>query len=255
MQIQVTSIIGSQGAMGNFFAKRLRLAGLEVRELDQPLNELEIQKALSNTQLVLLAVPTEAVAEVLQKIKDYLQAPMILADICSVKVRPIKQMLEQYSGPVVGTHPLFGPEPDADTVLRTAVVGARDEKAQALVQELFRQIGQVPFNTSAEEHDRCMAFIQGLNFVTSASYIAATTQEPAIENFLTPSFSRRLSAARKMLTQDAELFQGIFEANPYSHEAVREYRSFLNLAAAGELELLTAKAAWWWSKQNQGGGT
>jgi prephenate dehydrogenase len=255
MQIEVVSIIGSKGGMGSFFSRELRSAGLEVRELDQPLENEVLQEALSGSDLVLLAVPTEAVALVLERIEDYLLPPTILADICSVKVRPVKQMLEQYPGPVVGTHPLFGPQPDAQTALRTAVVSGRDEESRELVHELLTRIGQTPFATSAEEHDRCMAFIQGLNFVTSASYIAATTQEPAIENFLTPSFSRRLSAAQKMLTQDAELFEGLFEANPFSHEAVRQFRSYLNLAAAGELELLVEKAAWWWSEQKQGGGT
>ena len=98
MQIEVVSIIGSKGGMGSFFSRELRSAGLEVRELDQPLENEVLQKALSGSDLVLLAVPTEAVALVLERIEDYLLPPTILADICSVKVRPVKQMLEQVVG-------------------------------------------------------------------------------------------------------------------------------------------------------------
>lgn len=72
-----------------------------------------------------------------------------------------------------------------------------------------------------------------------------------VEKFLTPSFYRRLDAARKMLTEDSELFQNILEENPYSLEVIRHFRSFLNLAAAGELDLLQDKANWWWRRYDE----
>ena len=61
-------------------------------------------------------------------------------------------------------------------------------------------------------------------------------------------FRRRLRAAEKMLTEDGTMFTGLFEANPYSHEAVRQYRKMLNVAAAGDIELLCRRAQWWWKK-------
>ncbi len=69
--------------------------------------------------------------------------------------------------------------------------------------------------------------------------------------FLTPSFRRRQQAARKMLTEDARLFTGLFEANAHSHEAVRQYRQMLNLAAAGDIDLLCQRAAWWWPEDGR----
>ena len=56
----------------------------------------------------------------------------ILCDVCSVKVNPLAQMLEAYDGPVVGTHPLFGPEPKPEDPLRVAVM-RRIFRAQALL--------------------------------------------------------------------------------------------------------------------------
>ena len=49
-------------------------------------------------------------------------------------------------------------------------------------------------------------------------------------------------------TEDGTMFTGLFEANPYSHEAVRQYRKMLNVAAAGDIELLCRRAQWWWKK-------
>jgi prephenate dehydrogenase len=44
----------------------------------------------------------------------------------------------------------------------------------------------------------------------------------------------------------------MFEANPYSQDAVRHFRRFLNLAAAGDMDLLQDMAAWWWRAETTG---
>jgi prephenate dehydrogenase len=91
-----------------------------------------------------------------------------------------------------------------------------------------------------------MAFIQGLNYTTTVAYLAAARDVDGIENFVTPSFRRRLDSAAKMLTKDTELFEVISEANPYMQEVSRKYISYLSLAAGGDLDLLADRAQWWW---------
>ncbi|MFP4657942.1 MAG: prephenate dehydrogenase/arogenate dehydrogenase family protein, partial [Desulfonatronovibrionaceae bacterium] len=152
------------------------------------------------------------------------------------------------SGPIVGTHPLFGPDPDGQTPLRCAICPDASASAEdtAALEKSFTDAGIIPFRSEAHEHDRAMACIQGLNFVTSICYFASLPGDLDLSSFATPSFNRRFESARKMLTEDSELFTSLFEANPYSAESVRRFKSFLNLAAAGELNLLSDKAAWWW---------
>jgi shikimate kinase len=171
----------------------------------------------------------------------------VLVDIASVKIQPMAQMQKAYAGPVVGTHPLFGPDTTGD--LRVAVCpGAQaGEEDIRLVEELFVRIGCAPFRTTAQEHDEAVAYIQGLNFVTSAAYFATLADHPEFLPFLTPSFQRRREAAATMLTDGGPLFEALFEANPASQDAVRSYRAFLNLAAGGDLSLLRERALWWWN--------
>ena len=57
-----------------------------------------------------------------------------------------------------------------------------------------------------------------------------------------------------MLTKDAELFEGLFEANPFAQDAVRQYRSMLNIAAGGDVSVLVDRALWWWRSENTTGG-
>ena len=246
-------IIGARGQMGDRFARAFKDAGYPVTEFDHPLDMAILPHSVRQAGLVLLCVPITAMRDVVETVAPHLGPETILADICSVKVQPLNQMLAATSTPVVGTHPLFGPQ-TLDDQLRIAVTLGRDQEATDNLSACLRTLGFAPFTTTADEHDRAMAYIQGLNFVTTVAYLCASPLETGIERFFTPSFGRRMEAATKMITQDASLFSTMFEANPHSLEAVRMFRSYLNVAAGGDLELLSQKALWWWRKQHDAGG-
>lgn len=246
-------VIGARGQMGTRFVTAFRDAGYPVAEFDHPLPETSLVQAVAGAALVLLCVPITAMQSVVSRVAGHLGPQTILADICSVKVGPLKTMLDSTTTPVVGTHPLFGPR-TLDAELRIAVTPGRDLEASDNLSSCFRSLGFAPFTTTADEHDRAMAYIQGLNFVTTVAYLCASPLETGIERFFTPSFGRRMEAATKMITEDASLFATMFEANPHSLEAVRMFRSYLNVAAGGDLELLSQKALWWWRRQHDAGG-
>jgi prephenate dehydrogenase len=247
MGIRSLTMVGAAGKMGRLIVARCRKAGLACFELDAPLDMDMARRSLPQCDLVLLAVPAQAVTKVLAELGPLMPRHTILADICSVKVRPLEQMLEAHPGPVVGTHPLFGPKPAENEPARVAVCPGRGEEAVRLVEELVAALGFTPFRASAHEHDRAMAYVQGLNFVSTVAYLATQAAHEGLSRFLTPSFTRRLDAAKKLILEDAELFKTLFEANPHSLEAVRAYRQYLNVAAGGDLDLLVERAKLWWT--------
>jgi prephenate dehydrogenase len=53
-----------------------------------------------------------------------------------------------------------------------------------------------------------------------------------------------------MLTEDTDLFETISESNPHLQETVRQFTSFLNIAAGGDLDLLAEHARWWWRNKS-----
>jgi prephenate dehydrogenase len=248
--VRTIAIVGARGQMGALFVRAFHKAGYTVTSLDRPYTKEAIRAALGSpegaAELVLVSVPVTATREVAEQLAPHMPRGAILCDVCSVKVNPLAQMLEAYTGPVVGTHPLFGPVIPEGFEPRVAVTPGRGDGAAEAVRDVFARAGFTPFTSTAEEHDRAMAVVQGLNFITTVAYLAAARQTPGIENFRTPSFERRLEAARKMLTKDRELFQLIAEDNPFLQETVRQFTAYLDLAAGGDLDLLSARASWWW---------
>lgn len=244
--IRTITVVGASGKMGRLFVSRCRREGLACHELDAPLTSEAAERALPRSDLMLLCVPAQAMVQVISELKPRLPKGCIVADICSVKVKPLEEMMLLHAGPVVGTHPLFGPKPQEGDELRVAVCPGRGEEALRQVEELFKRLGFSTFTATAQEHDKAMAYVQGLNFISTVAYLAAQASHEEFDRYLTPSFRRRLDAAKKLILEDADLFRLIFEANPYSLEAVRSYRNYLNVAAGGDLELLVERAKGWW---------
>lgn len=246
-----TVLVGARGRMGAMLRARGLEAGLHVSGADLPLTPDILAPACENADLALICVPAAVFEATLAKICPYLPPGAVLADITSVKEQPLRQMEQAWPGPVVGTHPLFGPKPDPGADLPVAVTPGRKatEEHLAVAEGFFTALGCRIFRTTAQKHDQAMARIQGMNFITSLAYFALLAGEDDLLPYLTPSFDRRRAAARKMLTEDAQLFAGLFEANPHSHEAVRQYRQMLNLAAAGDIDLLCERAQWWWREE------
>ena len=244
-RIKRLAVVGARGQMGGLFVNRCSQAGLDVAQVNRPFADQDLVPALAQAQLIMFSVPASAFDAVLARVLPFADPGAIVCDNVSVKVLPVNAMLQAWGGPVVGTHPLFGPEPGKED-RAVAVVPGRDEAACLAVEQWLLELEFSPFRCTAEEHDLAMAQIQGLNFATTVAYLAALSRQDELLRFLTPSFRRRLQAAEKMLREDADLFSTLFEANPYSQEAVRRYRNYLQAAASGDVEILVERGRWWW---------
>ncbi|MDD6180842.1 MAG: prephenate dehydrogenase [Desulfovibrionaceae bacterium] len=244
------AVVGSHGRMGGMLMRRLAGPGRSLHGVDLPLTPDVVRAAVADADVVLFCVPAAAMRDVVALCVPHLRPGTVLADIVSVKAQPLAVMESLWDGPCVGTHPLFGPAPAPDLELRVCITpGSRAAEAHvALVESLFTGMGARCFRASAEEHDRAVGLIQGMNFITSLAYFAMLADHDELTPFITPSFLRRQEASRKLLTEDGALFTWLFEANPYAHESVRRYRQLLNVAAGGDIELLLGRARRWLEK-------
>ena len=244
-------IVGCRGRMGTMLRERFSSnPDLSIEGLDIPFEEEAVKNACRGARLVLLCIPATAIADTIEVLRPFMEPDTILADITSVKELPMQHMESLWNGPVVGTHPLFGPVPAQDLELRVTIVPGRNasEEDTRFTESLFQHFGCVTFRATAEEHDIAEAKIQGMNFITSAVYFAMTAEDPALLPYITSSFLRRMNSTEKQLMEDGALFTWLFEANPHSQAMTRQYRNLLSLAAAGDVDLILHKARWWWKE-------
>lgn len=246
-------IAGCRGRMGAMLMERLgRRPELDIAGLDLPYQSEAVAEACREARVVLLCIPASAIPGTIEKLRPFMRRDCILSDITSVKELPMQHMERLWSGPVVGTHPLFGPVQASGLELRVTIVAGRNASEQDLhiVEDLFQGFGCVTFRATAREHDQAEAKIQGINFITNAVYFAMMAEDPSLLPYITPSFLRRMNTSEKQLMDDGALFTWLFEANPHSQAMVRQYRNLLALAAAGDVDLILHKAQWWWRQDD-----
>lgn len=239
------ALIGHTGRMGRMLMETWTAAGCEVTGLDCRPGRAIPSGTIARSRIVMLAIPVGALCDVMNRIAPALCDDQLLMDITSVKSLPMLIMQEFHTGPVVGAHPLFGPEPATEDLHTVLVAGRHAEaKHRAIAERLFRLLGSSVAWATSREHDRGVAFAQSLNFAMSASFFSTIARHRECLPFLTPSFKRHMESARKHLTLDRDMFCEFTARNPCFEEAVEDYRSVLKEALDG-LERISAEAAAW----------
>ena len=218
------AIIGGSGQMGRWFQRFFADQGLTVltADLDTPQTSEEVA---AKADVVMLSVPLPKVVAVTNDISPHLRPDAALMDITSVKQRPLDAMLKAFPGEVVGTHPLFGPKEKSIEGRTVVLCPGRGERWLQWLKDLLEQAGARVKVTSATEHDRMMAVVQGLShFVLialekSIRQLGVSPQD--LEDYSTPTFATLHRLAKRLLSQDAQLYACIQLANPANRPALR----------------------------------
>ena len=137
----------------------------------------------------------------------------ILVDLASVKNGPLQAMLAAHDGPVLGLHPMFGP--DSGNTAKQVVVWCDGRKPEAY-QWFLEQIqvwGARLHRISAVEHDQNMAFIQALrHFATFAYGLHLAEENVQLEQLLalsSPIYRLELAMVGRLFAQDPQLYADI----------------------------------------------
>lgn len=101
-------IVGGKGQLGGLFAKMFKLSGYDVRILgSQDWDNADV--ILEGVGMVVVTVPINLTIDVIGKL-SMLPDDCILCDLTSIKQKPLEAMMKVHKGPVVGLHPMFGPD-------------------------------------------------------------------------------------------------------------------------------------------------
>lgn len=193
---------------------------------------------IASCEIVVFAVPLGALESVVKAASSLLQPGTLCLDVCSVKIEPVRIMLDQLpeSVDIVGTHPLFGPQSGREGIegLRVAVCPVRGSRAESVSKFLNEKLELRVFEKSPEEHDREMAHVQALTH-----FVARALDELHVEGseLATVSYEELMRAARLVSEDSWELFRTIQVGNPFAES---KRRSFIETLVDLESRLASA---------------
>ena len=204
---QIT-IIGGHGRMGRLFKEQLSLVGHNIIVLEHEDWEYA-DKLLNQAELVLVSVPIQHTVDVIKRAAKYLSPNTALCDITSVKTQPTQAMLEHHSGPVMGLHPMFGPNIKSFFGQKVVVCpGRNDDSFQWLLDFLKSQGGELIVCTP-EEHDKMMVIVQATqHFCRFSLGVFLAQVKVDVEQSLTmstPNYRQEIDIVKRLFSQNPNL--------------------------------------------------
>ena len=218
-------VVGGHGALGRLFVSLLCLSGYDVAVLEQGDWE-QADALLSDAGMVLVAVPIDVTESVIARLKG-LPDDCLLVDVTSVKRGPLSAMLAVHSGPVLGLHPMFGP--DVASFAKQVIVccSGRDEAASDWLRQQMTIWGARLVNVSADDHDHSMTLIQALRHFATFAYGRHLAEEQAdLEQLLalsSPIYRLELAMVGRLFAQDPALYADIILSSPDNLAMIRRY--------------------------------
>ncbi|MUG92127.1 bifunctional chorismate mutase/prephenate dehydrogenase [Scytonema sp. UIC 10036] len=220
---QKITIIGGRGRMGRFFTNQLASADRTVSVLESE-DWDRADELLGSADLVMVSVPIEWTTEVIKRAAQYLAPTTALCDITSLKVEPVQAMLDHHSGPVMGLHPMFGPNVKSFVGEKVVACPGRNEESFQWLLELIEDRGGEVIVSTPEEHDRMMVIIQATRHFSRFSVGVFLAQEKVdIERSLlmsSPSYRQEIEIIKRLFAQNPNLCVDIMLATPERCQAI-----------------------------------
>jgi chorismate mutase/prephenate dehydrogenase len=227
-------IVGGAGALGRVFVSLFERSNYAVSVVEKDdWDSGRAHELLSVASLVVVAVPINITELIIGKL-TMLPKHCILADITSIKSKPLDAMLAVHDGPVVGLHPMFGP--DAPGMIKQVVVvcSGRHSEQYAWLIEQMRIWGATIHDSSAKEHDQAMAYIQVMRHFNTFVYGQHLKGEnPGLESlsmFSSPIYRLELAMVGRLFAQSPQLYADIIFNNPDNFALLRRFHERFGLA-------------------------
>lgn len=217
-------VFGGNGALGGRFVRMFRLSGYTVEVVEKG-DWDRVDSIVAGANLVVMAVPINVTPKIIAQLPK-LPDDCILADITSLKSEPLAAMMEKHSGPVVGLHPMFGP--DSSFVKQVVVVcEGRDEDKYEWLLDQIKIWGCVVYPSSPQEHDHAMRMIQVMRHFSSFVYGRnLQLEDPNLEQlmaFSSPIYRLELAMVGRLFAQNAQLYADIIFSSDDAIDLLKRY--------------------------------
>ena len=186
----------------------------------------DISKAVEGADLIVLAMPTGAMADVIEQLVDFpLGSDVLVTDVGSVKgpvESKVGNLVRKKGANFIGSHPMAGSEKtglkfadgelfhDAPVILTPSMGNEVEGALVNRLREFWEGVGARVSQMSVEEHDRLVASISHLPHLLAAALVRVVLgQTPEVGTFSGGGFrdTTRVSAGPE------EMWTGILSDN------------------------------------------
>jgi chorismate mutase/prephenate dehydrogenase len=209
-------LIGGEGGMGKLYKRMAEQTGHITYSIDKS-NWYELEEWVPKLDMVIVTVPINVTESVIERLSGRLNKETILADFTSNKANPINAMLKAHEGPVVGLHPMHGPDVQNLSKQLMVFCDARDGNKANWFKDQCELWGMRVIEADPEKHDHVMHLVQGLRHFVAllhGSFMEEYDLKPAdMLDYSSPIYRAELMMTGRIFAQDAELYADIVFAN------------------------------------------
>jgi chorismate mutase/prephenate dehydrogenase len=215
-QCKKVVIIGGAGQLGAIFVDLFQRSSYQVAVLEQE-DWPNSEAILAEASVVIVAVPIRLTTMIISKLNT-LSQDCILADVTSIKESPLYEMMKVHQGPVVGLHPMFGP--DVSGLIKQTIITCEGRFPQQYnwLLEQFKVWGANVYPVQAHEHDQAMSLVQVMRHFSTIAYGYHLMSEGAdiaqLVDMSSPIYRLELIMVGRLFAQDPILYSDIIFANP-----------------------------------------
>lgn len=208
-------IIGGKGKLGNIFVDLFNRSEYVVDILEQE-DWPNSETILAGANVVIVAVPIRLTNTVIQHLTQ-LPDDCILADLTSIKESPLSEMLKVHSGPVVGLHPMFGPDVTGLVKQTIIVCEGRLPESYDWLLEQFKIWGARIYSVDAASHDQAMSMVQVMRHFSTIAYGYHLMKEGVdisqLVEMSSPIYRLELIMVGRLFAQNPVLYSDIIFSN------------------------------------------
>jgi len=209
-------VIVGYGSFGEFVTSKLlthadvKVKARDISKVPKPLQAEPVD--IAQCDFLIPCIPLDAYEAALAGLK--LPESAAVVDVCSVKVEPVKVLKSLLpNNGIIATHPLFGPQSASISLVGQTFVmcpDASDSDEYQTVMNFARALRLNVIEKTAEEHDREMAYAQGLTFFVARTLMGMGVHDVELR---TPSFRKLLELAELEAHHSDDLFRTIQAGN------------------------------------------
>lgn len=234
---QVVTIIGV-GLIGGSFALVLKGKGLAKRIIGVDSNEqhrktalelglvdevLPLEEAILKSNVVVLAVPVNALDKILLSVLDKVEDQVVL-DMGSTKQNVVAAIANHPKRKrFVATHPMWGTEHSGpEAAVKTAFADKAavicnadnsDTDAVELVEEMYTRIGMHLIYMNAKDHDLHAAYISHISHITSFALANTVLEKEKEEDAIFELASAGFESTVRLAKSNSQTWVPIFKQN------------------------------------------